>query len=113
MAKAATKETKQGRKRSAKKADAPAPQANGQSVASYFRVIFKEQPRLLKERSNQPLFDRWLADHPGVTEVPGNVKSSLSNLKSILRSKMRRKGRKAADAETPGTETGSARRIPH
>src|SRR6185295_6226209 len=43
---------------------------------------------------------RWLADHPGHKEVPGNVKSNLANLKSVLRSKGRKKSAaKAAKAQ--------------
>jgi len=46
---------------------------------------------LLGERSNEKLLQRWLADHPGETEVPKSVKANLANLKSVLRSKKRRK----------------------
>jgi hypothetical protein len=59
----------------------PAPQADGvkarpggETVSGYFRRIFKENPRLLKERSNDELLKRWLADHPGHKEVPQTVK---------------------------------------
>src|SRR4051794_37928307 len=41
------------------------------------------------------LLKRWLADHPGETEMPKNVKAILSNLKSVLRSKGRKKTAKA------------------
>src|SRR5947209_4936632 len=64
--------------------------AGGESVAGYFRKVFQEQPRLLHETSNQKLLDRWLADHPGQTEVPKSVKANLANLKSVLRSKQRK-----------------------
>src|SRR4051794_17204434 len=66
---------------------------NEESVAGYFRNVFEENPALLKEKSNQELLDRWLKDHPDQTEVPKNIKTSLSNLKSVLRSKGRRKGK--------------------
>jgi len=65
----------------------------GESIAGYFRKIFDAQPRLLKKRSNEKLLEMWMADHPGHTEVPGSVKNSLSNLKSVLRSKKRRRRR--------------------
>jgi hypothetical protein len=71
---------------------APAPQANGETVSGYFRKIFKENPRLLKERSNDELLRRWLADHPGHREVPQTVKNNLANVKSVLRKKMRKRG---------------------
>ncbi len=74
--------------------------ADGESIQGYFRRIFKEKPKLLRERSNAELLKRWLTDHPGETEVPGRVKSGLANLKSVLRSKGRK--RKAARAEAAG-----------
>jgi uncharacterized protein (UPF0147 family) len=75
----------------------------GDSVSGYFRKIFKESPKFLNSRSNDEMLKRWLADHPGETEVPKNVKSILSNLKSVLRSKGRKKAVKAAKvaATTP------------
>jgi len=72
----------------------------GESIAGYFRKIFLAQPRLLKKRSNKKLLEMWMADHPGHSEVPMSVKNSLSNLKSVLRSKKRR--RRRAKEETGG-----------
>jgi hypothetical protein len=69
----------------------------GESVQGYFRKIFDENPKLLKQRSNKELFERWLKDHPGETAVPDKVKQGLSNLKSVLRN--RRQRRKRAQAE--------------
>src|SRR4051794_27684702 len=79
----------------------PSP-ANGQaeSVAGYFRKVFKEHPKLLKERSNEELYRRWLRDHPGHTEVPQSVKTGLQNIKSVLRNK-KNGGRPKADAAAP------------
>jgi hypothetical protein len=71
---------------------------SGESVAGYFRQVFQENPKLLKGRSNAALLQRWLDDHPGHREVPPKVKASLSNIKSILRSKRRRR-KKTAPAE--------------
>ena len=83
-----------------------APQAGkdgqGENIHGYFRKIFQENPKLLKTRSNQELLDRWLADHPGVKEVPKGVKAGLSNVKSVLRSKKRK--RKAMKEEAPAVE---------
>ena len=65
----------------AKKAKPPVavqPKADGESIQGYFRRVFKEKPRLLRERSNKELLDRWLADHPGETEVPDRVKYSAA-----------------------------------
>src|SRR5687767_9446744 len=78
-----------------------APAANGAergTVAGYFRQLFKKTPRLLGERSNQTLLEQWLADNPGHTEVPKSVKANLANLKSVLRSKKRKKTRGQARA---------------
>jgi hypothetical protein len=81
----------------------PAPQTpsnNGESIAGYFRKVFAESPKLLKTRSNEKLLDRWLADHPDEKKVPDSVKSSLSNITSVLRSKKRKRRKaKAAAAE--------------
>src|SRR6266446_5730109 len=91
-----------------------ASQSNGESTAGYFRNVFKENPAWLKERSNEKLLQRWLTDHPGETEVPKTVKANLANLKSVLRSKKRKRvaGKKqemqpAGQAEVATVPTGS------
>src|SRR6516225_499862 len=61
-----------------------------ESIAGYFRGIFKENPQLLKERSNEELLRRWQEDHPGQA-VSKSVKVGLSNIKSVLRSRRRKK----------------------
>src|SRR5579859_3932531 len=83
-------------------AAAPA-QGNGETPSGYFRRVFKENPQLLGSKSNNALFSRWLADHPGQTEVPKNVKGILFNIKSVLRKKGRKKlGRpKKVESATP------------
>ena len=80
----------------------------GESIAGYFRKIFLAQPRLLKKRSNKKLLEMWMSDHPGHSEVPMSVKNSLSNLKSVLRSKKRR--RRRAKEETGGAASCCAAR---
>jgi hypothetical protein len=67
--------------------------SNGETVSGYFRRIFAENPKLLKNRSNEEILNRWLTDHPGHKEVPTNVRQNLSNVKSVLRSRRRRRGR--------------------
>ncbi len=42
----------------------------GESVHGYFRGVFKENRKVIWERSNDVLFERWLRDHPGEKEVP-------------------------------------------
>jgi hypothetical protein len=56
-----------------------------ENIQGYFRAILLENPKLLKKRSNDQLYERWLKDHPDEKEVPVNVRQSLANLKSILR----------------------------
>ncbi len=68
--------------------------AQGENISAYFRRVFQQNPKLLEGRSNEELLRRWLADHPGQTEVPQPVKNGLQNVKGILRSKGRK--RKAA-----------------
>ena len=67
------------------------PAGDGESVSGYFRNVFEERPELLEAHSNDELFLRWLKDHPGEKEVPKRIKASLFNIKSVLRSKQRRK----------------------
>ena len=75
--------------------------ANGESVQGYFRKILEEEPKLLKKRSNAELYERWLKDHPGETEVPLKVRQGLSNLKSVMRNRRRRRKR-MQDGEAAG-----------
>jgi hypothetical protein len=98
-------------KKAAKKAIANSktespPPANGQSVMGYFRAIFNENPKLLKKRSNEPIFRLWLADHPGEKSVPEKVKQSLANLKSVLRKKAGKRGRRKSQ-ELPAQEAAT------
>jgi hypothetical protein len=88
----------------------------GESVAGYFRRIFEENPKFLKQRSNEELFSRWMADHPGHNEVPKFVRTGLQNIKSVLRKKRgtKKRGRKAkAAVEDQGAPVQKAvRRVP-
>jgi hypothetical protein len=62
-----------------------------ETVSGYFRKVFADNPKLLKTRSNEELLNWWLTDHPGAKEVPNRVKQILSNVKSILRKKGRKR----------------------
>ena len=73
----------------------------GESTSGYFRRVFKENPKLLRSRSNEELLERWLKDHPGEKEVPQRVKTNLANVKSLLRRRGRKK-RGKGKAEQPG-----------
>jgi hypothetical protein len=94
------------RKRKAAQAPAGQAKANGGTVSGYFRKVFAESPGLLDSRSNDELLQRWLKDHPGETEVPKNVKVGLQNIKSVLRSKSRRKKARAAAAAGTVAQVG-------
>jgi hypothetical protein len=76
----------------------------GESIQGYFKRILRENPKLLKGRSNQELLDRWKADHPG-RDLTNSVKAGLQNAKSALRSKKRRR-RKAplGDGQPPASD---------
>jgi hypothetical protein len=80
-----------------------------ETVSGYFRRIFEENPKLLQSRSNEDLLSRWLADHPGEKEVPLRVKQGLSNVKSVLRKRGRRRGRRTAASQD---HTGEAAATP-
>src|SRR5437763_1244999 len=96
------KESGQGRQPNG----AAGPGQGGENVAGYFRKLHAEAPHLFAERSNDKLLKRWLADHPGQEEIPRNVKTSLANIKSVLRSKKRtRVAERAEDQQTPGQRT--------
>ena len=82
----------------AKKITASGPE---ESVSGYFRQIFKERPDLLHSGSNKELLERWLQDHPGKKNVPNRVKNILSNVKSIVRRKRRKKVGRKKTAELP------------
>ena len=65
------------------------------SSYSYFKQLFLSSPELLKEKSNAVLLARYRADH-GLgedTAVEQKVINNLSNLKSVLRKQLRKRGR--------------------
>jgi hypothetical protein len=85
-------------------------EATGESMQGYFKRILKEDPKLLKGRSNEELLNRWKEDHPG-QELSNSVKAGLQNAKSALRSKRRRRkatpveGQPAQEAPIPAKVT--------
>jgi hypothetical protein len=83
----------------AKKAASAKRAGEGESIQGYFKRILRENPRLLKGRSNAELLQRWQEDHGSPDEIPHSVKAGLQNAKSALRSRGRkRRARKAAGA---------------
>jgi hypothetical protein len=92
---------------------------NGQteSISGYFRRLFEENPDYLRQRSNAQLLQRWLADHPGHTEVPKNVINGMTNVKSLMRRKFRirarrRRGRPAKTEAAAAPVAAMTRRAP-
>jgi hypothetical protein len=78
----------------------------------YFRQILRENPRLIKTRSNAELLRRWLADNPDHTEVPHRIKIAMANAKSAMRQKLRQRRRKRlARAEQAGEATPRPARL--
>jgi hypothetical protein len=75
---------------------------NGETTGGYFRRVFQENPRFLGTRSNDEIVSRWLADHPGAKTMPANVQKHLSNVKSILRQKRRKKLGRPKEVEHDG-----------
>jgi hypothetical protein len=71
--------------------------SDGESVGGYFREIFMADPSLLNTRSNDAILQRWLSDH-GETEVPPRIKNILANIKSVIRKKLRKGGRRKKKA---------------
>src|SRR5262249_54750629 len=76
-----------------------------ESTSGYFRRILKENPRWFKAKSNQEIEARWIADHPEDRRMPQRPRYILSNVKSSLRSKRRRK---RAAIQGMGSEENSA-----
>jgi hypothetical protein len=85
--------------------------SDGETVSGYFRRIFAENPKLLKTRSNEEILNRWLTDHPDYKQVPTNIKQNLSNVKSVLRSWGRRRGRKPQGGQEAVAPAKSARAV--
>jgi hypothetical protein len=78
-----------------------------ENISAYFRMVFKEKPKWLEGRSNGEVLARWLKDHPGETVVSDRVKQNLSNVKSLLRNKLRNQPGKAT-AESQPAEAAAA-----
>jgi hypothetical protein len=89
---------------------AKAAQKSGEaeSIMGYFRPILEANPKYLKKRKNDELYERWLKDHPNFSEVPQPVKNGLSNLKSTMRTKRGRKGKRAGRPPEAGADGGAA-----
>lgn len=78
-----------------------------QTIRQYWIEVLTAHPSWLQKRSNDELFDEYLKDHPGESEVPKSAKQGLSTVKSQLRKefKDRKRGRKASAVSS---ENGSS-----
>jgi hypothetical protein len=86
--------------------------SDGTSKYAYFKQLFEQHPELLEGRQNDAILDHYRADHgiaAGV-EVDKSVKSSMANLKSISRRKVRNtpaaSKNSSASAATPKVRPG-------
>jgi len=75
----------------------PRKKAEEPSMSSYFRDIFKAEPKLLKIRDNRALRERWESDHPG-KEFTKNISQALANVKSIMRKSRKKYAPKKAES---------------
>lgn len=86
------------------------PKSQPTSLKAYFEGVFLEHQDWLKPGTNEAVIDQWKKDHPG-QDVTNNIKASLSNAKTRIRSKLgmgparrrkkRRKGAAAPEAAPP------------
>jgi hypothetical protein len=88
----------------------PSQQSEGENISGYIRRVFGENPKWLATRSNDEILARWLKDHPGEKEVPERVKKNLSNVKSLLRNKLRKKSGKPKKESQPAEPTAVPRK---
>lgn len=77
----------------------PPKQSNGESLMGWFRKVFLENRQWLKGRSNAAVVKRWEEEHPGQVFGP-RERNACNNVKSILRKRRRKHGRRDEAAET-------------
>jgi hypothetical protein len=81
------------------------------SISGYWRTILEANPHLLRQRSNEELYEMYLKEYGG-TEVPKSAQQGLSNVKSILRKKKKLGKRKATVAAAKGDGNGTTSHRP-
>ncbi len=77
-------------------------QGNGENLSGWFRKVFLENRPWLKGRSNEDVIALWEGQHPG-QKFGSRERNACNNIKSVLRKKLRKGGRKADDAESAST----------
>jgi hypothetical protein len=85
------------------------PSTSGESVGGYFRRLYEGNPQYLRAPTNEDVLKRWLADHPGETEVPQRIRNILYNLKSKM---LKEDGRKPARRGPGGRRATRSGRSP-
>ncbi|HEY8506442.1 MAG TPA: hypothetical protein VIL46_17805 [Gemmataceae bacterium] len=77
-----------------------AKEKNGQSISAIFRQYFEEHPELLREPTNQKVYEMYQKDHPNrpftksEQNVCANVKSQMRKEKGIRKRGRKKAGRK-------------------
>ncbi len=66
---------------------------DGSSKYAYFKQLFEKHPELTKGKQNEAILKHYRADHGMAenAELDKSVKSSMANLKSLARKKLRGK----------------------
>lgn len=82
-----------------------------ETMSGYFRQTFKAHPEWLQLRSNNDVLSLYRSDHglPADADVGTSIKNTLSNLKSVLRSKQRKKAKVAKTHPDMPRAAGNAR----
>jgi hypothetical protein len=69
-----------------------------ENMSGYFRTFFDKNPNQIWKRSNKAVIAQWMADHQGQKQFPDNARVALQNVKGLLRSKKKKRGRPPKDA---------------
>jgi hypothetical protein len=69
-----------------------------ENMSGYFRAFYEKNHNQIWKRSNKAVIDQWLADHPAQKQFPDNARVALQNVKGLLRSKKKKRGRPRKDA---------------
>jgi hypothetical protein len=69
-----------------------------ENMSGYFRSFYDKNPNQVWKRSNKAVIDQWMADHQGQKQFPDNARVALQNVKGLLRSKKKKRGRPRKDA---------------
>ena len=89
--------------------------SGGDSVGGVFRGIFQDHPQLLKTKSNDEVLARYrvaLGLAPDA-EIEKRIKSIMANVKSVMRKKARKRGRKVQAAGGAPVPKVSLRSLDH